>query len=143
MPLNPSPESMRQKIRDSAFRLLAMRAYSAGEMRRRLKYKFKSYTNEIIEELITDLQTKGYLNDEEFAYQLAREKRDSSAWGPGRVRRELRAKDITSDLTEQVVAETFAGIDQVEALMPVALKRWCLTEGLPTETRRIRLSGFL
>ena len=143
MPLRSSPESIPQKIRDAAYRLLAVRAYSAGELRRRLKYKFKSNNSEIIEEIIVDLQTKGYLNDEEFARQLAREKRDSSAWGPGRIRRELRARDINPDLTEQVVIETFAGIDQVETLMPVALKRWHLAEGLPAESRKIRLSGFL
>ena len=141
--MSPSTDSIRQRIRDTAFRLLAIRAYSAGELRRRLKYKLKSASYENIDDVITDLQTKGYLNDEDYAHQLAREKRDSSAWGPGRIRRELRAKDISPDLTDKVVDETFAGIDQVEALMPVALKRWSLTEGLPVDARRIRLSGFL
>lgn len=143
MPLKISPESIHHKIRDAAYRLLAVRAYSAGELQRRLMYKFKYHNSEIIDEIITDLQTKDYLNDEEFARQLAREKRVSSAWGPGRIRRELRAKYVAPELTEQVVAETFAGIDQVEALMPIALKRWRLTEGLPDEARHIRLSGFL
>ncbi len=143
MPRKPSSESINQKIRDAAYRLLAVRAYSAGEMRHRLKYKFKSHASEIIEEIITDLQNKGYLNDVEFARQLAREKTASSAWGPGRVRQELRAKYIASDLADQVVAETFAGIDQAEALMPVALKRWRLTENLPAESRKVRLAGFL
>jgi len=131
----------RQKVREAAFRLLAVRARSAGELRQRLRKK--GFPPELVDNVITDLQAKGYQSDEDFARQYAREKWTSSGWGPARVRQELRAKGIAPELTDQVVDETFADTDLVAALLPLAMKRWCTTEGLPTKTRRRRLVGFL
>ena len=131
----------RQKGRDAAFRLLAVRARSAGELRQRLRQK--RFSPELVDQVIAELQAKGYQSDEDFARQYAREKWTSSGWGPARVRQELRAKGIAPELTDQVVDEIFADTDLVAALLPLAMKRWCTTEGLPAETRRRRLVSFL
>ncbi len=130
-----------QRAREAAFRLLAVRARSASELRQRLRKK--GFPPELVDNVITDLQAKGYQSDEDFARQFAREKWTLSGWGPARVRRELRAKGITPELTGQVVDETYADADLVEAVLPFAQKRWRSTEGLPAETRRRRLTGFL
>lgn len=134
-------EGVIQKGREAAFCLLAVRARSAGELRRRLRQKH--FSPELVDQVIAELQAKGYQSDEDFARQYAGEKWTLSGWGPARVRQELRAKGIAPELTDQVVDETFADTDLVAALLPLAMKRWCTTEGLPTETRRRRLAGFL
>ena len=134
-------EGVIRKGREAAFRLLAVRARSAGELRQRLRQK--RFSPELVEQVIAELQAKGYQSDEDFARQYAREKWTSSGWGPARVRQELRAKGIAPELTDQVVDETFADTDLVAALLPLAMKRWRTTEGLPAETRRRRLVGFL
>ena len=130
-----------QRAREAAFRLLAVRARSARELQQRLRQK--RFPQKIIDQVIDDFQAKGYQSDEEFARLYAREKWNNSGWGPARVRRELRAKGIAPELTDQVVDETYADADLIEALLPLAQKRWLSTEGLPTETRRRRLVSFL
>ncbi len=130
-----------QRAREAAFRLLAVRARSASELRQRLRQK--RFEPELIDRVIAYLQDKGYQSDEEFARLYAREKWNNSGWGPARVSRELRAKGIAPELTDQVADETYADADLVEAILPFAQKRWRSTEGLPAETRRRRLVGFL
>ncbi len=130
-----------QRAREAAFRLLAVRARSASELRQRLRQK--RFAPELLDRVIADLQAKGYQSDEEFARLYAREKWNNSGWGPARVRRELRAKGIAPELADQVVDETYAAADLVEAVLPFAQKRWRSTEGLPLETRRRRVVSFL
>ncbi len=131
----------RQKVREAAFRLLAVRARSAKELQERLKQK--SFSPDIIDETLADFQAKGYQSDEQFARLLASEKWTHSGWGPSRVRRELGAKGIATDLIEQVVGETYGEVDLVAGILPLARKRWRSTVGLPLDKRRSRLSGFL
>ncbi|MBA7638559.1 Regulatory protein RecX [subsurface metagenome] len=130
-----------QRAREAAFRLLAVRARSARELQQRLRQK--RFPPKIIDQVIDDLQAKGYQSDEEFARLYAREKWNNSGWGPARVRRELRAKGIAQELTDQVVDETYADVDLAEAVLSLAQKRWHTTKGLPTETRRRRAVSFL
>lgn len=137
----PPEREERQKVRDAAFRLLAVRARSAKELRERLKQK--SFSPDIIDETLADFQAKGYQSDEQFARLFASEKWTHSGWGPARVRRELGAKGIAPDLIEQVVGETFGDVDLVAGILPLARKRWRSTAGLPLDKRRNRLTGFL
>ncbi|MFB0515253.1 MAG: regulatory protein RecX [Candidatus Neomarinimicrobiota bacterium] len=130
-----------QRAREAAFRLLAVRARSAQELRQRLKRK--GFPQEIVDQVIADLQAKGYQNDAEFARQFAREKWSGSGWGPARISQELRAKGISPGLVSTVVEETFGEVDLVAAILPRAGKRWENMRDLPRETRRRRLSGFL
>jgi len=131
----------RQKVRDAAFRLLAVRARSAGELRQRLRQK--GFGADLIEATIADFQAKGYQSDAEFARLFANEKWSNAGWGPARVRRELAAKGIAPGLIEQVVGETYGDVDLAAAILPLARKRWRSTEGLPLDKRRQRLAGFL
>ncbi len=137
----PASDDEGQRARDAAFRLLAVRARSAWELQQRLRKK--GFPPELVDNVIADLQAKGYQSDEEFARLYAREKWTNSGWGPARVRRELRAKGIGPELTDQVVDETYADADLIEALLPLAQKRWRSTEGLPADTRRRRLASYL
>jgi regulatory protein len=130
-----------QRAKDSAFRLLAYRARSARELRQRLSRK--GYRREVIDEVIKDLQSKGYQSDEEFARQFAHEKWSGSGWGPVRVRQELRRKGISSDLVEQIIEEVYSDIDIADAVLPLAIKRWVVLRDLPADNRRRRISGYL
>ena len=137
----PVSDDKGQRAREAVFRLLAVRARSASELRQRLRQK--RFPTKIIDQVIADLQAKGYQSDEDFARLYAREKWNNSGWGPARVRQELRAKGIAPELTDQVVGETYEGVDLAEAVLPFAQKRWRTNKGLPTETRRRRLVSFL
>ena len=133
--------TQRQKVRDAAFRLLAVRARSARELRQRLIQK--SFPPDLIDETLLDFQAKGYQSDEQFARLLASAKWSHSGWGPARVRRELGARGIAPELIDRVVGETYGEVDLVAGILPLARKRWRSTAGLPLVKRRNRLAGFL
>lgn len=132
---------VRQRIREAAFRLLAVRARSARELRQRLR--LKSFPPDLIDETLADFQSKGYQSDDEFARLFASEKWTNSGWGPSRVRRELGAKGIAPDLIDRVVGETYGEVDLVAGILPLARKRWRSAASLPLDKRRNRLTGFL
>ena len=131
----------RQRVRDAAFRLLAVRARSARELRQRLRQK--SFSPDLIDETLLDFQAKGYQSDTQFARLFASAKWTNSGWGPSRVRRKLGAKGISPELIELVVGETYGEVDLVAGILPLARKRWRSTVGLPQDKRRNRLTGFL
>ena len=139
--MTPVAGDDRQRVRDAAFRLLAVRARSAKELRDRLKQK--SFSPGLIDETLADFQAKGYQSDEEFARLFANEKWTRSGWGPSRVRRELGARGIAPELIDRVVGVTFGEVDLIAGIMPLAQKRWRSTAGLPLDKRRNRLTGFL
>ena len=137
----PAPDDESRSIREAAFRLLAVRARTAEELRRRLAGK--GFAADLAETVIADLQADGYQSDEDFARQYAQEKRTRAGWAPARVRRELRAKGVQAELAAEVVANLFAGEDLAAGILPRVLRRWQSSQGLPLETRRRRLSGYL
>lgn len=59
-------------IKQRAFRLLGRRQHSSSELRRKLWNK--DYEQKLIDEVIDDLQNKGYLDDEEFIREFVAEK---------------------------------------------------------------------
>ena len=133
--------TQRQKVRDAAFLLLAVRARSARELVQRLIQK--SFSPDLIDETLLDFQAKGYQSDEQFARLFADAKWSHSGWGPSRVRRELGARGIAPDLIDLVVGETYGEVDLVAGILPLARKRWRSTANLPMVKRRNRLTGFL
>jgi SOS response regulatory protein OraA/RecX len=137
----PEAENEVQRIREAAFRLLAVRARSAHELKSRLTQK--KFPVEQIEQVIADLQEKGYQSDEEFARLFAREKWSNSGWGPARIQQALAQKGVAPRIREQIVEEIYGEIDLGEAILPLAMKRWKSTAGLEIETRRRRLTGFM
>ncbi len=136
-----SPEDDRRRIREAAIRLLAVRARSAEELRRRLI--LKRFPAEQVERVVADLQAKGYQSDEAFARQYAEEKRTLSGWAPARLKRELRARGIAAGLIDKIVTETYQELDLAAEVLPRALSRWRSSKELSLEKRRRRLTGYL
>ena len=139
--MSPAAADEGPQIREAAFRLLAVRARSTLELRQKLGRK--GFPLEKIDEVILYLQAQGYQSDEEFARLYAREKWTSSGWGPARVRLALAQKGIDTGLRERIIEEVYSGQDLDTAVLQMARKKWDSMSGLPTATRKRRLSGFL
>lgn len=133
--------SDRQKVRDAAFRLLAVRPRSRKELDTRLS--MKGYPRDLIDDTLNDFAGKGYQSDEEFARLYAQEKWRRRGWGPRRLKMELAGKGIAAELIEQTIADTVGDADLVSDLLPLARKRWKASAGLPDAKRKRRLIGFL
>jgi regulatory protein len=85
--------------------MLARRPYSIGEMRRALEKKYPP--SEQVDAAIARLRELGYLDDRKFAEQYAYSLAQNRAFGPHRLRRELKAKLVNYQEIEAAVARAY------------------------------------
>lgn len=120
-----------------ALNLLGHRARSSKEIRERLgRY---GYAEETVELVIVRLKELGYLNDEQYARDLAREK--SRKYGPRRVYGDLRKGGLDEATAWSVVEEEFTGRSEHEEASEAAARRYNRCEGSIAQARRVY--GFL
>lgn len=120
-----------------ALNLLGYRARSSGEIRQRLGRS--EYAEETIESVIARLQEIGYLDDEQYARDLAREK--SRRYGPKRVYGDLRKCGLDEASASRIVEDEFAGRSESEEAFEAAARRYNSREGSLAQARRVY--GFL
>lgn len=120
-----------------ALNLLGYRARSAYEIRDRLSRA--GYFSETSEVVLSRLEELGYLDDEEYARNLAREK--SRKYGPRRVYMDLRKNGVDEDIIQSVLNEEFSESSEREAAFAAASRRYNTGEGSDAQARRVY--GFL
>ncbi|MBA2512391.1 MAG: regulatory protein RecX [Rubrobacteraceae bacterium] len=119
-----------------ALNLLGYRARSEGEMRERLgRYGYGEGTAEVVVSRLLEL---GYLDDEEFARQKAREK--ARRYGPRRVSADLLKSGVGREVAAGAVEEEFAGRSELEDARSAAARRY---NGVGSEAEARRVYGFL
>jgi regulatory protein len=119
-----------------ALNFLGYRARSEKEVRDRLRRY--GYGEETVEGVVARLKELGYLDDEDFARLVVREK--ARRYGPRRVSAELRKSGVDAELAQGVVEEEFAGRSEVEQARAAAARRYN-RGGSDAEARRVY--GFL
>ncbi|MGR9115860.1 MAG: regulatory protein RecX [Gammaproteobacteria bacterium] len=90
-------------IRQVALRLLAQREHSRLELLKKLT--FRGFEGRQVEEVIAELVEQGWLSDQRFAENYARQ-RLQKGYGPIRISHELRQAGIDSFDLEKTIAET-------------------------------------
>ncbi len=120
-----------------ALNALGYRARSAREMRERLRRA--GYAGETVDEVVARLEDLGYLDDEEFARDLARA--EARKYGPRRIYGDLRRAGIEEEAAREVVEEEFAKRSEPEAAREAARRRYNTGEGSDAQVRRVY--GFL
>ena len=119
-----------------ALGFLAYRARSEKEVRDRLRRY--GYGDQTVEGVVGRLEELGYLNDEDFARLVAREK--ARKYGPRRVLGELRKSGLDAQIAQDAVDEEFAGRSELEEAFSAAERRYN-RGGSDAEARRVY--GFL
>src|ERR671916_1302019 len=119
-----------------ALTFLGYRARSEKEVRDRLRRY--GYGEETVENVIERLKELGYLDDEDFARLVVREK--ARRYGPRRLSAELRRSGVDAEIAREVVDEEFAGRSELEEARSVAAQRYN-RGGSYAEARRVY--GFL
>jgi regulatory protein len=119
-----------------ALHFLGYRARSRSEVRERLRRY--GYGEETVRAVIGRLEELGYLDDEEFARTVVREK--ARRYGPRRVSADLRRSGVDAELAQGIVEEEFAERSEVEAARSAAARRYN-RRGSDAEARRVY--GFL
>ena len=119
-----------------ALDLLRYRARSEKEICDRLRRY--GHGEETVGGVIGRLKELGYLDDEDFARTVAREK--ARRYGPRRVLGDLRKSGVDAELARDVVDEEFAGRSEMEEARSVAAQRYN-RGGSDAQARRVY--GFL
>ena len=119
-----------------ALNFLGYRARSEKEVRDRLRRY--GYGEETVEDVVVRLKELGYLDDEDFARLVVREK--ARRYGPRRVSAELRKSGVDAEVARGAVEEAFAGRFELEQARSAAARRYN-GGGSGAEARRVY--GFL
>ncbi len=126
---------------EAAVALLALRARSSQEVRRRLR--LRRFPRAEIEAAIDRLTAAGYLNDAAFAEQWARARQERQGLGPARLARELKAKGVGEAEIAGALGSLRAERDVREVAAEAAARRLKGLRGLPPEVGRRRLAAYL
>ncbi|XP_027172331.1 uncharacterized protein LOC113771988 [Coffea eugenioides] len=85
---------------------MAMRiAYTALELRKKLLGK--EFPVWVVDAVITDFQTRGFINDGLYAETFSRSRWSSSTWGPRRIKKALYSKGVSIMDTEKAIKLVF------------------------------------
>ena len=120
-----------------ALNVLGYRARSEGELRERLERA--GYAGGTVEAVVERLRELGYLDDEEFARNAAREK--ARRYGPRRILVDLRHKGVDDEVAREAVEDEFSGDEEMEAASASAERRYNTGERSDALARRVY--GFL
>lgn len=128
------------RVYDRLLRLLAIRAHSRAELKRKLVAR--RFDREAVARALARAEEAGYLDDTQFALDFARQGRDLKGWAPARTRLELRRRGVAAPAIEQALADIYGDIDLLEQAIALAAARVRRLSGDRESVRR-RLVGFL
>ena len=114
--------------------MLARRPYSVAEIKRALERKFPG--DPAIPDAIARLRQLGYLDDQKVADQVAYSLAHNRAYGPHRIRRELKSKLVNYKFIEPAVDSAFAETSARQLLEEV-LERKLRTIKLPVTRQKL------
>ncbi|KAK6229926.1 hypothetical protein SCA6_018877 [Theobroma cacao] len=140
-----------------AIELLAARAFTAGELRKKLLGK--RFHPDIVDAVINDFQKRGLINDGLYAEAFSRSRWSSSTWGPRRIKQALFKKGISEADAEMALKlvfedkvgdsnddqESTLGLSKLsmDHLLIQASKQWLRGRDVPKEKRKSRIVRWL
>lgn len=126
--------TLKSSLYNQALRILARRAHSREELRRKLLRKGSSNQ---ADEVLARLEDLGYLNDEEFACLRARSQRISKHWGNLRIRLDLKSRGLDARIVELALSRLEAELPEVESLHQLT-QSWIRSFGSPTTASKLK-----
>ncbi len=141
----PSDAADHPPLYDRALALLARRAFSTEELRRRLAQPGGGATPAAIEAVVARLTAVGLLDDAALATVVARTKLLGAGVSTRRLRAELARRRVDRAVADRAIQEVVAdeAIDMTAQLDAVARKKLRSLAGLDPGVRRRRAFGFL
>uniref|UniRef100_A0A0E0DJU3 Regulatory protein RecX n=1 Tax=Oryza meridionalis TaxID=40149 RepID=A0A0E0DJU3_9ORYZ len=145
-------ETMVKDVEKAAVELLAGRAFTVSDLRKKLRAK--KFPGNAVDSVIADFKSRGLLNDGYYAESFSRSRWLSSTWGPKRIKQALRQKGVQDAEVDQATRRVFQdghsnqtmyGIseDSMDHLFEQAAKQWQRGQSLPLENRRARVVRWL
>jgi regulatory protein len=118
-----------------AVKILAGRAYSAGELRVKLQRKAEKQSD--IEPLLARLKEYRYLDDKKYAETFATARLENQMFGRNRVLRDLRERRIAPTVAERTVEKVYQEVDETALIEDFVRRRYrtAVREGLFQEDK--------
>ncbi len=135
-------ERSRARTMNRAVKLLAAKPRSVGELRERLLER--AWTNsEIVDRVIDKLKEYDYLNDAQFAHDLALSKLRQKPQGKRKLQQSLSRKKLDRETLDQALDTVFEKMPEAE-LIDVAIEKRIRLKGKPqTREETKKLYDFL
>lgn len=128
-------------IREYLIRLLGRRDHASFELK--LKGMKKGYSSEILDQIISELEDKGYINNESFARKFAKDKFEFRKWGKSKIRTELLSKKIPPAVIEQTLSEVIDEDQEVIKIRELINKKKASLLRTEKEKRKKKIFDFL
>jgi regulatory protein len=122
-------ERSRERTMNRAIRLLAAKPRSVGELRERLLEKLWT-TEEIVDGIIEKLKEYKYLDDEQFARDVALSKLRQKPQGKRRLQQAMSQKNLDQDIVDHAIANAFEKHSE-EELIDMAIEKRIRLKGVP------------
>ncbi|CAL0307341.1 unnamed protein product [Lupinus luteus] len=143
-------------VKESAIKLLAARALTAVELRKKLLGK--RFSPNAVEAVIKKFLSRGLINDRLYAESYSQSRWSSSTWGPRRIKQALFKKGVSKADADSAVEVVFKdnndcaeeqnsviGLSKhsIDHLYAQATKQWFRGQNVPKETRKARIVRWL
>ena len=99
----------------------------------------------MIDQVISELKDKSYLDDTEFASVFVEEKFRSKLWSERKLKAELIKRGVKSSVITEVLSKKFSEEDDYNNALTVALKKYknLQERNLDSQTTKKKLTSFL
>jgi len=114
-------ENKKFYLKQRAFRLLGRRHHSTFELKQKLFQK--NHESELINDILTELMTGGYLDDKKFASVFAEEKLRTKFWGDKKLKSELIKRGIDFKIISEVLKHFISSENKTETAELLAIKK--------------------
>ena len=136
----PSDEDLKQ-ARALAYRYLSHRDRSARETADHLKKK--GLKEAVVQETLSHLKEKKYLDDRRFAEHWARTRAENRQFGKYRLRQELLGKGVSKELIDETLDTLFESVQEIDLARAVVEKKLPSMQDLEPDKKKRRLTGLL
>ncbi len=114
-------EEQKQSLRDFFLRLLGRRDHSARELK--TKAAQKGYNTIHADEILNQLERKGYIDDEVFARKFTHDKIRLKKWGHVKIRAHLKSRGVSNRIIEKVISEKAGSLELKKICVDLIEKR--------------------
>ncbi|MEC9274483.1 MAG: regulatory protein RecX [Candidatus Neomarinimicrobiota bacterium] len=136
----------KSKIYNSAISLLSYRMRSKSELKDRLIRK--NYNEDSIMDVINNLELKGYLDDEKFAYAFAKEKVKNKLIGPAALKFEMSSHKLDLELIDRTINSIYDMFPQ-KMIINRLITKWKVKDSIGKDPKikskiinRLKNKGF-
>jgi len=136
-----SLDEERWSVKEYLIRLLGRRDHASHELK--LKGIKKGYNSDILDEIISELEEKDYINNYGFAKKYVHDKFRFNDWGPIKIRTKLIGKKIDKRIIEQVLDEEIEQELVIETIRTLIEKKKPALLRTVKEKRRKKIFDFL